>query len=249
MVYRNVNETWVYDSQGFCGSDQTDIQCYGNNGGAFDPNVSTSWNKLDALKDNQVPEDGSIVNVTNDVIGSDVLTLNTSAKLENFTFHFPRQRYSAVTMNSIGLGSDSTLLTALQNTSQIASRSFSYFQGLTGEDLPHQMDGNLLLGGIDQAKMQGTNYTSPLVRSANCNSALLVTITDIEMTVPGTGEAISIIGDFRGSAIQACIHTDNTLINIPLDVWDNFASNASGDYLGRAYGLKPFGAKYKADGV
>lgn len=54
---------------------------------------------------------------------------------------------------ALGLGTNFTVLSALQTRHQIASRVWSMFYGLTGVDADAQLDGVLVLGGYDHAKM------------------------------------------------------------------------------------------------
>lgn len=62
-------------------------------------------------------------------------------------------------MNSMGVGTNPTLLSALVSAKAIASRTWEYSQGWTGAAAEHQVDGSLVLGGYDAAETKAT--TSP----------------------------------------------------------------------------------------
>ncbi|KAL9619503.1 MAG: hypothetical protein Q9160_005866 [Pyrenula sp. 1 TL-2023] len=237
---RFANNVFIYDGNGVCDDNTTSIQCLSSNGGAFDENRSSSWTLLDVDKDNPVKETRAI-DTSTDIYGSDSLALGQSLNLPGFNFYIPRKRSGEdLQMCTLGLGSDSTILSELKRTNQIPSRSWSLYQGLTGEDPAHQLDGGLILGGLDQAKVKGENYTTQLAASnSNCPTRFLVTVTNIEMDIPGQG-SISIIGASRGSALQMCISPGYRLMTLPYDISQNFYGNATGtniDYGQRALGL------------
>jgi hypothetical protein len=80
------------------------------------------------------------------------------------------------------------------------------FWGRTGATADTQLDGNLVLGGYDRAKVvAGTNYTQRLsyARPA-CATAMLVTISDIVLHF-ANGTDASLFGGVQSSAITACI--------------------------------------------
>lgn len=207
---------------------------------------------MDADKDNLVKETEAI-DVSTDIYGSDSLVLKPSIELPGFDFLIPRQRPGEnLQMCTLGLGPNSTLLSELKRTNQISSRSWSLYQGLTGEDPAHQLDGNLILGGLDQAKLEGKNYTTQLAASnSNCPTRFLVTVTDIVMDIPDQSP-ISIIGGSGDSGLQMCIQPGYRLITLPDDISQNFYSNAtiSGSDGGqRALGLNLYGFDFSKDDV
>ena len=217
----------------------------GRDGGAFEENDSSSWTLLDLQKDDKIKENPSILNVTTDIFGSDTLAIQPSINLPNFNFHLPRSRTNEyLEMCTLGLGYESTLLNEMKNTKQINSRSWSLYQGLTGEDPAHQLDGNLILGGMDQAKIKGENYTTPLASAdSTCPTRFLVTVTDIVMDSTD-GSSMSIIGPSHGSALQMCISPGYRLITLPYEISQNFYNNFSKTWEydnQRAYGLNLFG--------
>jgi hypothetical protein len=148
--------------------------------------------------------------------------------------------------NSLGFGMQSTILNGLSNAGLIASRTFSMFFGLTGASKDHQMDGSLVIGGYDAAKIAGQNYTLPLIYTTACPTGLLTVVTDISMNFEN-GTSQSITGAAQGFALQMCIQPGYPLITIPSDIWSNFQRYATGTYLGRSFGINLFGELYAAD--
>ena len=125
-------------------------------------------------------------------------------------------------INILGLASSSSLLTALSKKEEIASRSFGYWGGLNGAEAKYQVDGNLVLGGYDQAKVNGPNVTMPITNAiVDCESGLVVPIADIEMNLRN-GSNISIMGEQLGSSFKACVKPDQDSINFAHDIWANF---------------------------
>jgi Eukaryotic aspartyl protease len=151
-------------------------------------------------------------------------------------------------MNTLGLGTRSTILNGLYNAGVIASRSFSIYFGLTGADKEHQMDGNLVLGGYDAAKFTGQNYTSTLTPQSGCDNGLLTFVSDILMDFPN-GTSQSIIGQASGSALKMCSEPNYELITVPLDIWQLFQQYAPGTYIGRSLGINLWGEVYAAENV
>ncbi len=138
-------------------------------GGWFDEASSASWV--------QAPNNGTLSTATEilpdhegDVFGNDTVHLNSTLDVTGFTFGLNRGIGGAVgdEMNSVGLGTNSTLLNALVLAKVIASRTWGYSQGWTGAEAEHQIDGSLVLGGYDAAKAKGSNVTVPFSTDPHC---------------------------------------------------------------------------------
>jgi hypothetical protein len=123
------------------------------------------------------------------------------------------------TQQNIGLGINSTLLSTLQQTGQIASRTWSFYWGQDGAAAGDQSDGSITFGGYDKAKTSGNGYTQDLVLpEENCQSGMRVTISDLSLDFPN-GTATSLTGHRQ---IFACLQPDfPALVTIPEDPYYN----------------------------
>lgn len=100
-------------------------------------------------------------------------------------------------MNTVGVKTNSTLLSYLVSIGAIVSKSFGLFQRWTGVQSQYQMNGGLTLGGYDAAKITGNNITLPLTLQYYCYSGLVTSITDIRMNLTN-GTNSSICGPSQG---------------------------------------------------
>ena len=229
-----------------CAADITPIQCAGMRGGFFNEAKSSTWSQAGGLVAAGGSGEESKIDTTNAIWGHESFQLNSDTSLNSFPFAVSRT--GAWDLNSLGLGRNSTMLNALYSAGLIASRSWSIFYGLIGGDASSQMDGSLVLGGYDAAKVTGENFTDHLTVDPHCSSSVLVTVTDIVMNHPD-GSQTSIIGTSRGAAMKACIGPETPVVAIPLDVWSGFSNNSGGTYIGRSLGIYGYGMVYAAQDV
>jgi hypothetical protein len=119
------------------------------------------------------------------------------------------------TQNNIGFGVNSTFLNALQAAGKIASRSYSWWWGRTGATEDAQMDGAIVFGGYDRAKVTGKPYTQNLIPpEVNCQSGMRMTISDLILNFPN-GTLASIL---QHKQISACLQPDfPVLMTLPTD--------------------------------
>lgn len=116
------------------------------------------------------------------------------------------------TQANVGLGQNSTLLNALKDSGQIASRSYSYWWGVNSATSTNAMDGHLVLGGYDAAKVTGPNITRSLLPpSASCPSGMLMTVTNMILGFPNGTRADML----APSTLSACIQPDYPVIMSP----------------------------------
>ena len=158
------------------------------------------------------------------ISGTDTLEVTNSLDLEDFplgisrlTGGFDRSPH----INILGVASNSSLLTALLEKDKIPSRSFGYWGGMNGAEAKYQMDGGLVMGGYDRAKLTGPNVTMPINNVDLCSSGFVIQIADIQMNLKN-GSNPSILGEQLGSSIKACVKPDIDSINFGYDVWANF---------------------------
>jgi len=109
------------------------------------------------------------------------------------------------TQANIGLGRNSTLLNALHDKGHISSRTYSFWWGLNSASSSLSMDGQLVLGGYDAAKVMGPNITQKLLPSAvGCGSGMYLTVTNMILGFPNGTKADML----APSVITACIQLD-----------------------------------------
>ncbi|KAI1308324.1 aspartic peptidase domain-containing protein [Xylaria venustula] len=200
-----LNNTLVYGTNGYC----TDS--------SFSADACTTWRggRYDLLGSDtrrQPPDpnpvDGSPYPETTTY--TDIFQVNDNVTLDDFAVGVPlsdwlQQGYHP--MMALGLGSNSTFLASLQTGKQIASRVWSMFYGLTGASSDAQLDGALVFGGYDQAKVSGQGYTQKFQPDPRCESQLLVTIDDIIINFPN-GTDVSIVEVTTNGSFPACIVPD-----------------------------------------
>jgi len=232
----------IYDKGGSCDPSNPPIQCHAFNGGAFDTGASSTWTP----QAGHLAPENAATNVSTSAFGTDTIQLGQLASIPAFPIYIPNSHVPDWMENSLGLGIQSTILNGLSNAGVIASRTFSLFFGLTGASKKHQMDGSLVIGGYDAAKISGENYTSRLTYISTCPTGLLTVVTDISMNFEN-GTSRSITSPAQGFALQMCIQPGYPLITIPSDIWANFQSYAPGTYIGRSLGINLFGELYDAE--
>ncbi|KAF2970996.1 hypothetical protein GQX73_g2552 [Xylaria multiplex] len=137
---------------------------------------------------------------------TDVFKLNDNVSIDGFAINVPLSDWKEEgyrPMMGLGLGSNSTVLSALKTGKHIASRVWSMFYGLTGADDYAQLDGILVLGGYDKAKVSGQPYTMDLQIQPNCPTGMLLTIDDMILHFPN-GTSASMVTP-SGSGFSSCI--------------------------------------------
>jgi hypothetical protein len=109
------------------------------------------------------------------------------------------------TQANIGLGRNSTLLNALRESERINSRTYSFWWGRNSASSANSMDGQLVLGGYDAAKVTGPNITQKLLPSTvGCGSGMYLTVTNMVLGFPNGTKAEML----SPSTISACIQLD-----------------------------------------
>ncbi|CAK7214107.1 hypothetical protein SEUCBS140593_002071 [Sporothrix eucalyptigena] len=261
-----LNNTVIYGTDGYCltGSPGvgpwTDTGCTTFRGGAYNPLASSS--KISASS-NAYPYDGA----SDPVLGgttypqfthvADNLRINDNLTLDGFPLgialsDWGEQAYTP--MMGIGLGTNSTLLNWLKSSGQTASRSWSYFWGQAtvpgSSGTSEQLDGSVIFGGYDRAKVTGNKYTQPMTSSEpNCPSQLVVTITNIELNFPNGSDA-SIFSASSSTAISACLTPAlSTLMWMPFDPYFDKMMNLTNNNvydMGRSVGIYYWNMRYEA---
>ncbi|KAL1862646.1 hypothetical protein Daus18300_008444 [Diaporthe australafricana] len=182
---------------------------------------------------------------------SDTVVLGSNLTLDDFPVGIAQGDWGAqgyYPQAGLGLGPDSTLLSALIDSGTIASRTFSWFWGLDGPGAPEQVDGSLVLGGYDKAKVSGTGYKSAITTGSDrCATGLFMTLSDIVVHMVD-GTALSIFTDDSQGLLAACIDPSYpSLTTIPYSpYWYNFQKITNASISGRSQGLEWWNMRYDA---
>ena len=246
------NNTFINDGTASgCNSNLTMVQCSNQFGGLFDEGSSTSWNASTFSALRTATED--VGGQGSDLWGTDTLKVNATFSLSDFPIGISRSDGASSdgtgTVDSLGLGRNSTLLNMLSSVGVIASRTYGYFQGWTGAYVQHQTDGSVVLGGYDAAKVTGSNVTLPFAPSDACNNGYVITVTDIKMNLRN-GSNISIIGESAGSSLKACVEEDFGPITLSEDIWWAFTNVTGVSEIGRSFSpLNFYGMLIPAEGA
>jgi hypothetical protein len=237
---RPLNNTFVYGQNGLCDSKKTQEWCETFRGGQYSP--VSSYSRTVANQSN-VPTDQTVTYPNNSYVGdwlqiADELMIDFPVGI--VLADWGEQGYFP--MNALGFGLNSSVYRALLSQQRIVSRSVSMFWGLQGPNKHSQLDGTFVIGGYDQAKVSGPNYTMPLAKNDdNCNTKMVVTITDLVLNF-ANGTDASLFNGTHNTALKACVDPSYpVLMTLPLPyfkVFQNFTNQAEHGF-NRTFGL-PF---------
>ncbi|GAM86264.1 hypothetical protein ANO11243_042760 [Dothideomycetidae sp. 11243] len=222
------NNTYVYDSGNpVCSPGPVaPAGCMTYRGGLYSESASTSHVSSSINVSGADPFDTSPANAQNtaqvawsqDSVGLDVNTTLDAYPLGVLKQDSPYQQQ--VPQNLLGLGANSTLLSALKSASRIASRSWSMFYGEAGVTASGQMDGTFVLGGYDRAKVSGSNLTASMTKNPSCGSDMLVFVTGLFVNF-ANGTTSSVFTS-QSQAFQACINPAfPSVMSMPDSIFEN----------------------------
>ncbi|OTA79564.1 hypothetical protein M434DRAFT_402045 [Hypoxylon sp. CO27-5] len=246
------NTSFVYGIDGHCTFKRdapTRDGCTTIRGGAYDAFASKT--RQTAYPDDFQTENAPFPETS---LAADNLKINEDLTLAEFPLGVALNDWGAEgyhPMASIGLGTNSTFLNKLQESGKIASRTWSFFWGRNGGSSTSQMDGSLVLGGYDRAKLSsGERYLETLQNSTSpCATQMIVTITDMVLNFPN-GTDVSIFPGSLSTALRACIVPDYpVLMTLPTEPFvNNFfeLTGGAGDHE-RSFGINYFALRYSAD--
>ena len=158
---RTLDDTYLYHDSRRCSVPDIDSGtlrlCSATVGGIWNKERSSSWLKASSFDPDK----------SDDFTGTETIRIGSSAPLSNFPIRSPPSLFSA--QNFLGLSKNSTLLNRLSAAGLIASRAWGYYQGWTGAETQHQLDGSLVLGGYDEAKTIGQNTSFSFGDADSCD--------------------------------------------------------------------------------
>ncbi|KAF0325620.1 hypothetical protein GQ607_007062 [Colletotrichum asianum] len=244
------NSTLLYGTNGVCtlrGSDEWSKDgCTSFRGGSYDQLASKT---TETTSQDAFPEDDGWPD-TKQV--ADTMKVNDNVTLTDLAMgvalsDWDTQGYNA--MMGLGLGLNSTILRVLKDSGKIASRTWSLFWG-RGFGMSSQLDGHLILGGYDRAKVSGKRYTQSLTPGkAQCESQAVVTVTDLTMNFDN-GTDVSLFTSMS-NAISACINpTLPVMMRMPLEpFFGTFLghTNNSITEMDRSLGYHYWNMRYRPD--
>ncbi|RGP68844.1 peptidase aspartic [Fusarium sporotrichioides] len=261
LPWAELNNTWIYDDQLYC--DKTviwnDRICEIRRGGVYDEAQSRSFTKASDIRDAggstsetafQGAESGIKKLVSTSLAGTDNITLEGAPGIEDLSIGIPRLKWDAgyTMLHPLGLGSNSTYLNALREAGKISSRVWSIFWGRMWVKTP--IDGSLVLGGYDEEKVIGKNYTAPLVYddytgTAGCWAGMKITISDIRVNFrDGSDESIFP----SNTALPCCIVPQRQLLlEAPGAYVSRFEEVTGSNHTGTSYGLHWSARLFDAD--
>lgn len=138
---------------------------------------------------------------------------------------------SSNTQSNIGLGVNSTFISALKDAGEISSRSYSWLEGLSGATKNAQMHGSNVFGSYDRAKTSGAGYTKELAApSPDCWSGTSVTLSNVVLPFLNATEG-TILGP---STVSACVQFGSTtMLTFAVEpYWNNFEKLTDTERLG-----------------
>jgi len=227
--------------------------CTTYRGGLFTtPSSSTFTRTPDVVSAGGVPGDNDTATfqVGSAQGGSDTLDLGNNITIPRYPLGFPRRDWGGgvFPMNSLGLGLNSTLLSALKAAGKIGSRSFSIYYGQRSGTGTTSQDGSLILGGYDAAKVSGKKFQKNIgPRTVACPTGMVITANDIQLNFPG-GKNATIT---PAATIDFCIVPSFPgVMSLPLDPFFNtFESLTGTKRTGLSTGINFGSALYTTDAV
>ncbi|KAK3360426.1 aspartic peptidase domain-containing protein [Lasiosphaeria hispida] len=165
---------------------------------------------------------------------------------------------------AIGMGMNSTFMSALVSSGMIATRAWSIFWGRQGATRNTQLDGSMVFGGYDRAKVTGTPLTQQLGPqqwdrdNMKCPTGMTVYVSDLILNF-GDGTDVSLFSnDTMDSEFQyqepahkfpACIIPNAPyLMTLPLSPYfENFRHYTSIFVDDRSFGINFNTMRYNLD--
>ena len=224
---------YVNDGQASCAANDTTDQCTVRFGGLFDGANSSTYHFYTGLTAPGLPQSSSGDKTSDDTF-TDALLLDPGLSLTQFPLRINREfDYLAKSYNYVGLRPTSLLMKTLVTGTQVSSNSIGYYSGWDGADITNDVDGSLVLGGYDRAKIAGHNATRS-IRTADtqdCLNGFKLSLTDISLNLRD-GRNISLMNT-SDVGHTACIDTVSDSIRLTPSLWSNFLRSSGSTKTGR----------------
>ncbi|KAM7194042.1 Aspartic peptidase domain containing protein [Naviculisporaceae sp. PSN 640] len=248
LPWAELNNTYIYDELSDCDPSIifTELICQVRRGGYFIETDSSTFAKTSDLisaggATQEITTTGTELGVkrliSTSLSGMESLAL-APAKALTLPIGIPRMRWDNgyTILSPLGLGSNSTYLNALVQAGQIPSRVWSIFWGRMWTDTG-AMDGQVVLGGYDEEKVIGANYTQPLDYSetTGCWTGMKVTVSGLFVNFRN-GTDVDVLP--KNSAIPTCIVPHRQLLlEAPSSIVDNVEAAMGMSNIGVSFGL------------
>ncbi|KAK2751043.1 hypothetical protein FQN57_000118 [Myotisia sp. PD_48] len=181
-IHPDYNNTFIWGLNGECEDPwgkTSEMQCHWGHGGSFTTTDSDTWKPSEPNQVEYVPQSTEENFYSIGSWGTDSMKLEPNITLEGFPFY--KGTSWTVGFTGLGLGTRSTFLDALYKQKKIFSKTWSLFYGWQQVPKSQQLDGSLVLGGYDKAKITGNNFTGPMstLSLGQCPSRMSLSIRQI----------------------------------------------------------------------
>lgn len=174
---RAQRNTYVYGAEGFCEKAYRPYSCLVSHGGQYNRSLSTT------ARDSLAPIAPFIDEKVDSNWTSDSVTFGNGAPIHEWSFGTPSNQLRDENSNGqaiIGVGVNSTFISALRTTGNISSNAYSLFWGDEFTDEPR--DGAFTLGGYDEAILGDSMVTKGFTRSEErCAEGMIVEVTHMRL--------------------------------------------------------------------
>ncbi|KAI1270375.1 aspartic peptidase domain-containing protein [Xylariaceae sp. FL1019] len=250
LPWAELNNTWIYDTTPYC--DETiiwnDLICDIRRGDLYDEGNSTTFAKEDDVKSAggasiETQGNGSELGIskllTSSLGGTETFGFESGSSLHEFPIGIPRLNWDHgyTMLHAMGMGANSTLLNALYESKQIGARAWSFFWGRESIDPDGSLDGSLVLGGYDQQKTIGANYSQALdySDSTGCWTGMKVIIASIQLNFRN-GSDIDMLPP--NTSLDVCLVPQRQLLlEAPHSLIDTFEDLTGMTNRGTSFGL------------
>lgn len=121
--------------------------------------------------------------------------------------------YGASPQHLIGVGTDSTILSALRNAGRIASRSIGYYWGMDSIGSKDDIPGSLVFGGYDRAKTYGDGDEMDFTLGKDsCRTKMMVSISGLSLNFRNGTDVSLFASNNQVKPLRACIVPQNPYI-------------------------------------
>ncbi|KAF2826889.1 hypothetical protein CC86DRAFT_21950 [Ophiobolus disseminans] len=214
------NDTYLYGATGLCATNVTLEKCTTFRGGLFNGAQSESDTVGASIKH---PYDDATASWTTDKV---VLQDSADKSIDLGSHEFGLRAgtsHEYVNKGELGLGKNSTFLSALSSGQKIASSTYSFFWGTDAAISDNPRNGSLTLGGYDQALVgDAKNTTTKFTRNNwRCREGMIVELTGLALQSEGGGTQ-NIMDETE--TMQACVvPTLSSVLTLPTQYWNKTA--------------------------